>query len=143
MSVPRSEWFLLLNYLRRLLGIRPEHHGHKRPGYSRRDLKEKVKKAGFEVKRAGSYSHFFVELVELGVNAVYLFFRRKGRAGKGRKGAISPSSQKEFEKERRNFFIYLVFYPFLWLLGQVDRLLFFLPGYVLFLQADLPESEGG
>ncbi len=135
-SVPRIEGLLLINKLKRLIGITQEYYGHKRPGYSFAGLRDKLKKNGFEILAQRTFSKFFTEAIELVINSIYILLgKRKGEAFRREGQHISISSASEFETHKASFKLYSLLYPLLELISKLDKLLFFAPGYVLVIKA--------
>lgn len=132
-NVPHVKPRSLVNRLRHAIGLTDEWHGHLRPGYTLDDLR-RLLGAGFEVERAVTYSRAFSELVDTGLNGLYLAMQ--GRGGKGpasSKGTVVTGS--DLRKHRKQFLMLSALYPFLWTVAQLDRLLLFQPGYKLIVRA--------
>ncbi len=134
-TVPHSKPFLVLNKLARKMGLTLEYYGHKREGYTRERLEYMLDKAGFMVTKIKGFSRFFTEGIELLLNYVYIFLLNKGEMKDGIKGSISPTKGEDFDAHKFSFKMYCFFYPILWLISRLDRLLFFTSGYVIILQA--------
>ena len=135
-SVPRIGGLLIINKLKRLIGITQEYYGHKRPGYSFEELSNKLEKNGFEILAQRTFSKFFTEAIELVINLVYILLsKRKGGAFRREGQHISISSAWEFETHKASFKLYSLLYPLLELISKLDKLLFFAPGYVLVVKA--------
>ncbi len=128
-STPLTGKFFLIHKLRRLLGMKPEFYGHKREGYSIRELKEKLEKNGFGLISFKTYSKFFTELIELILNFVYVKLLSKKKEIALRNGVISPSSERDIETHQKSFQLYSLIYPCLFIITQLDNLFFFKKGY--------------
>jgi 2-polyprenyl-3-methyl-5-hydroxy-6-metoxy-1,4-benzoquinol methylase len=127
---PHTGRFFLLHKLRSALGIKLEDYGHKREGYSRKDLCGKLRTAGFEVVRTKTYSKFVSELIELLLNFTYIKLSSgKAPGGSLRDGRIKPSTNGEFQAHAGMLRAYAIIYPLVWLISRLDLLLFFLKGY--------------
>jgi len=141
LATPRTGFPFLLNRLRPLLGMRIEFYGHKREGYTLRNLKHMLEETGLYTIKQKSFSGFITEAMELALN--FLYIRIYGSAEPApdlRDGHIRPSTAEEFTRRRGVFRVYSVIYPLLWLLSRLDRLIFFQRGYGLMLWAVKPES---
>ena len=134
-TVPCSKSTLVLNRFARKIGLTLEYYGHKREGYTENQLTLMLDKVGFLVTKIKSFSRFFTEGIELFLNYLYIFLLNKGEIKSGIKGSISPTKGEDFDEHKFSFKIYCIIYPILWLISQLDRLLFFTSGYVIILEA--------
>jgi SAM-dependent methyltransferase len=134
--VPHTGAFFLLHKLRPALGMTLDFYGHRREGYSLRDLAGKLESAGLRVTGSRTYSKFFSEFFELLLNALYVRFFSPKKTEALRDGRIRPTTAGEFLSRKKEFGLYRLVYPWLWLLSQLDRLLFFQKGYSLLLTAE-------
>lgn len=135
-STPTTGRFFLINRIKNKIGMTPDIYGHVREGYEVDDLKRRLESRGFRLSVATTYSKFFTEAIELAINSGYLFLSGgASQFSKKRDGHISPASQEEMESKRGAFFIYSILFPLVWLISQLDRLLFFLKGYVVMIKA--------
>jgi 2-polyprenyl-3-methyl-5-hydroxy-6-metoxy-1,4-benzoquinol methylase len=134
-SVPCSDKTLILNTIAQKAGMTLEYYGHKREGYTKEGLNEKLSKSNFLMTRFKYFSRFFTEFIELLINFGYIFILNKGKKKEGIKGSISPSSQDDFNKHAASFSIYRKIYPILKIITQIDSLIFFTKGYACILEA--------
>lgn len=132
---PHSGKFFLLQKIRPLLGLKIEIYGHKREGYSLRDLEMKLQKAGLRPVKHKTYSRFFTELLELILNAAYVNMLSKKPPAKLRDGHIRPSTSEEFASQSKAFKLYKFVYPVVWLVSRLDKLLFFQRGNAIIVWA--------
>lgn len=130
----------LLRRVRLRLGQTDEQHGHLRPGYTLDELQNMLG-SRFTIERSRTYSKFFSELVNtLIIEAVNRKARRKPAAS--RKGLVVTGS--DLTANQNLFRLYSLAYPLVWLVAQLDQLLFFRSGYSLILRASthkLGEAE--
>ena len=138
---PHTGRLFLLQKLRPLVGLKLEYYGHKREGYSRRDLESKCAAAGLKVVKGKTYSRFFTELLELVINAVYVNFLSEKPETKLRDGHIRPTTADEFSSQGKAFKIYSFFYPIVWLISRLDKLLFFTRGNAIMVWAETAETS--
>lgn len=132
---PHTGRLFFLHKLRSLLGLKLEFYGHKREGYSLKDLREKLNKAHLRIEKHETFSRFFSEFLELILNFLYIrVFPSKPAAGL-RDGHIRPSTSFEFKSRKKVFKLYSYIYPFIWLFSRLDKLLFFQRGYGLMIWA--------
>jgi 2-polyprenyl-3-methyl-5-hydroxy-6-metoxy-1,4-benzoquinol methylase len=135
LATPHTGRIFLLHKLRHLLGLKLEFSGHKREGYSTKDLKEKLEKHRFRVEKKQSFSRFFSEFLELLINVLYRKFSTKKHTRSLRDGQIRPTTKEEFNAKKQTFKLYGVIYPAVWLISKLDKLLFFQRGYSLLVWA--------
>src|SRR5262249_29356019 len=77
-NTPHAKSRSLLRMVRSRLGLTDEWHGHVRPGYTRDGLQSLL--AGrFAIETSATYSKFFSEALDVGLNSVYL--RNHGHHG--------------------------------------------------------------
>lgn len=134
-TVPHTGKGLILNPVRRWLGFKPEDYGHVREGYSLPELQAKLHQAGFQVQAATSFSRFFSEVIELGINFGYFFLLSRKRHRGGIKGGISPESGDDVARHAKFLRLYSRIYPVVKTIAVLDRLIPFTPGYILMLSA--------
>jgi SAM-dependent methyltransferase len=132
---PHSGNFFILQKIRPAVGLKLEYYGHKREGYSLRELETKLGKAGLRLEGHKTYSRFFTEFFELILNAAYVNILSQRPQAKLRDGHIRPSTADEFTAQAGAFKLYRLVYPFLWLTSRLDTLLFFQRGYAVMVWA--------
>jgi SAM-dependent methyltransferase len=128
-NVPHARPDAWIRRLRLRTGLTDEKHGHVRPGYTLESLGELLD-SQFRIQQSHTYSRFFVELFDV---AVSLLFERMSRGGESKKGVVVTGD--DLERHARKFRMFRLVYPVVWLLAQLDKLLFFMPGYSLIVQA--------
>ncbi len=129
-NVPHDRPRAPIRLLRLMLGLTDEKHGHVRPGYTQRTLRE-VLSPEFAVRAERTYSKFFVELVDAAISFV---FDRLNHGQASRKGVVVTGA--DMRKHARKFRLFSLIYPIVWGMAQLDRLLFFTPGYSLIVKAE-------
>jgi SAM-dependent methyltransferase len=116
-----------LRRLRHALGQTDEKHGHLRPGYSPEGLRSLL--AGkFDLGTHHTYSRFFSEAVDTGINLAVERLGKKGSA----KGMVV--TRADLGRHRGMFRAWSVVYPVAWALSRLDVLV---PasGYMLIAEA--------
>lgn len=104
-----------LRRLRHALGQTDEKHGHLRPGYSAEALRSLL--AGqFHLEGHHTYSRFFSEAVDTGIN---LAVERLGKKGSS-KGMVVTGA--DVGQHRKLFLAWSLVYPFVWALSRLDVL---------------------
>jgi SAM-dependent methyltransferase len=134
--VPHTGAFFLLHKLRPAVGLRLDFYGHQREGYSLEALAAKLAEAGLRVTGSRTYSKFFSEFFELLLNAFYVRFLAPRKTEILRDGRIRPTTAGEFLSRKKEFRLYRLVYPWLWLVSKLDLLLFFQKGYSLLATAE-------
>jgi len=132
---PHSGRFFILQKIRPAVGLKLEFYGHKREGYSLRELETKLGQAGLRLEGHKTYSRFFTEFLELILNAAYVNVLSHKPEAKLRDGHIRPSTGEEFTEQTGAFKLYKLVYPFIWLISRLDKLLFFQRGYAIMVWA--------
>lgn len=114
----------LLRRLRHAIGQTDEKHGHLRPGYTPRRLAELLA-GSFELESQRTYSRFFSELVDTGINWGVERLGKKGSA----KGVVVTGS--DVARHAKAFRAYSAVYPVVWVLSRLDLLIPWSSGYML------------
>jgi SAM-dependent methyltransferase len=104
-----------LRRLRHALGQTDEKHGHRRPGYTADGLRGVLGDA-FELESHHTYSRFFSELVDTGINAALGALGKRSSA----KGIVVTGD--DVGRHRRLFRAYGAVYPAVWLVSRLDAL---------------------
>ena len=117
-----------LRRLRHALGQTDEKHGHLRPGYTPERLRELLGPA-FEMGPYRTYSRFFSELVDTGINVA---LERMGKTSSA-KGMVVTGA--DLSRHRRTFRLWGLVYPLVWAVTRLDALV---PasGYMLVASAE-------
>ena len=136
---PQTGRLFLVHRLRAALGMKLEFYGHKREGYTSRELEAMIRTSGFEVLRTKAYSKLPSELIELLLNVAYIRLAARGPAREAlRDGHIRPATAEEYDAQSGKLKAYAVVYPLVWLVSRLDLLLFFLKGYSVMVKARRP-----
>jgi hypothetical protein len=87
-----------------------------------------------------TYSRTFSELVDTGLNGLYLRMqRRQGATESSSKGPVVTGS--DLRKHRKQFVMLSTLYPLLWGVAKLDWLLRFTPGFKLIVSAKRAAAE--
>jgi SAM-dependent methyltransferase len=123
-TTPNGDTRLPVAALKRLIGMGPETYGHVVQGYRVRELQAMAVGVGLEPQAAGGYSRFFTELAELVINFAYVkVLSRKKKHPQVMEGTIAPTSRKELEAVRKEYRMYSLIYPFMYVFSLLDRLI--------------------
>jgi len=134
-ATPRTGKFFILNYLRPLLGMKLEFYGHKRQGYTLKQLKKLLEKADLQFIRHKSFSGFITEFIELMLNFLYIKLFSRKESFQLRDGHIRPSTSSEFKSSQKAFNLYSLLYPLIWMVTRIDKIFFFQRKYGLMVWA--------
>ena len=132
-TVPGGDPRRLVNRLKTMLGLRREDYGHVRDGFAVEDIEALMRGSRLEPRRALTFSRFFTELAELAINYAYVKKLSK-RSAVVSGGTVAPVTAAQLRSVGRTYRVYSLIYPFVWLVTQLDRLLFFRPGYVVLVE---------
>jgi SAM-dependent methyltransferase len=120
-----------LRKVRMAIGQTDEAHGHLRPGYTPEELAD-VLGSSYQVVEWLTYSKFFSQAVDTLMTWAVRRAKQEGQ-GAGTKGTVV--TEADLAKHRKLFQLYSLVYPFVWLLAQLDRLLWWRSGYTLLVKA--------
>ncbi|HJZ13080.1 MAG TPA: methyltransferase domain-containing protein, partial [Acidobacteriota bacterium] len=141
-STPTTGSTFVLNKIKPLVGLTLEKYGHVREGYDLSDLSARLQKQGYEIVRSRTYSRFFTELIEMGINFAFVNILGKDMEGDAKRdGNITIGSQQSFQKHGASFKLYSMAHPFLYAVTRLDKLLSFLQGYALLIEAHKPRTD--
>jgi SAM-dependent methyltransferase len=137
-TVPNGDERKLAVRLKHLLGMTKQEYGHVVIGYQIGEICTMLKEAGLKPGTSSSYSKFFTEIIELGINFLYVKILAKSGKVKVAEGTIAPTTQEQLKSVRKTFKIYSLIYPFLKGVSQLDVLLRFTTGYAVVVEAEHP-----
>jgi ubiquinone/menaquinone biosynthesis C-methylase UbiE len=133
-TVPSGDKKKLINKLKDKIGMTKEKYGHTKDGYSSAELREMMQSANIKVVNVSTFSRFFTEFIELGINFLYVNFLSKKSSTAVKEGTIAPQSQDQLKSIEKTIRLYSLVYPFFWMFSQLDHLLFFREGYVVLME---------
>ncbi len=136
-TVPNGDDRKLACRIKRWLGMTPAVYGHERWGYTTEELRAMLERSRLDPVADSSYSKFFTELVELGINFLYVKVLKKGSSGDD-DHAIAPGSEEDLRKVQKSYRIYKYAYPIFKAVSLLDVLLFFRRGYAVVVEAVRP-----
>ena len=135
-TTPNGDTRLPVAAFKRVIGMGPETYGHVVQGYRIRELEQMVTTVGLTPQAAGGYSRFFTEFAELVINFAYVKVLSKKKAHpQVLEGTIAPTSRKELEAVRKEYRMYSLIYPFMYLFSLLDRLVPGKGGYAVAVSA--------
>ncbi len=120
-----------LRRFRLAIGQTDEAHGHVRPGYTPEELAG-VLGPSYQIREWLTYSKFFSQVVDTlmtwGIRRV-----QQEDPSPRTKGTVVTGG--DLAKHQQLFRLYSLVYPFVWLMAQLDRLLWWRSGYTLLAKA--------
>jgi SAM-dependent methyltransferase len=132
-TVPNGDETKLATRIKNMVGMTKEKYGHVREGYDLPALREVMKNAHIEPFRESSFSRFFTEILELGINFLYVNILSKKSRAKVEKGTIAPATKDQLKSVEKTLRLYTIIYPFFWLISRLDILFFFIRGYAVMI----------
>lgn len=138
-TTPNGDPWKPVSVLKQWSGMTKEVYGHKVLGYNVEQHEAMLEGVGLEPIDAGSYSRFFTELVELAINLTYVKILSRRGGSKVESGVIAPSSREQLRSVERQYRIYALLYPALWVFSRLDLLLFPFTGYAVSVVSQKPE----
>jgi SAM-dependent methyltransferase len=130
-TTPNGDGWKPLTVLKRAIGMTKERYGHRVIGYNVRQHRAMLEPLGVVYERSGSYSKFFTELIELGINFAYLALAGKRTDKSGTTPGIAPASGRQFRSVEKQYRLYSAVFPVCWLVSKLDLLLFPFTGYAV------------
>jgi SAM-dependent methyltransferase len=139
-STPTTGATFILNKIKPLIGLTIDKYGHVREGYSLKDLTGQLQNQGYQILNSTTYSRFFTEFIEMGINFAFVNILGKGMEGESSKrdGNITIGSKESFQKHQGSMKLYSAAYPFIYVFTRLDKLIPFLQGYALLIEARKP-----
>jgi SAM-dependent methyltransferase len=135
-TTPNGDTRLPVAALKRVVGMGPATYGHVVQGYRIRELEEMFHSVDMRPVASGGYSRFFTELAELVINFGYVkVLSRKKEHPPVMEGTIAPTSRKELEAVRKEYRMYSLIYPFMYVFSLLDRLIPGKGGYAVAVSA--------
>ena len=111
-----------------------EKYGHERDGYSIAELKDIMVASNLEPIEERTFSRFFTEMVELGINLLYVRILSKKSKTKVEEGTIAPATKDQLKSVKKSYKIYSIAYPFFKLISCLDIFVMFTRGYVVIVK---------
>ncbi len=140
-STPTTGPTFLLNKIKPMIGLTLDKYGHVREGYDLKDLNQRLTKQGYDIVTSSTYSRFFTEFIEMGINFAFVRILGKGMEGDSAKrdGSITIGSRESFHKHQGSMKLYSLAYPFIYAFTRLDKLIPW-QGYALFIEARKPQE---
>ena len=135
-TTPNGDTRLPVAALKNVIGMTPATYGHVVQGYRVRELEAMFRSVGMRPVASGGYSRFFTEFAELLINFAYVkVLAKKKEHPPAMEGTIAPTSRKELEAVRKEYRMYSLIYPFMYLFSLLDKLIPGRGGYAVAVSA--------
>lgn len=134
-TTPNGDETKLAVRIKHMIGMNKEDYGHEVVGYDIPDLQKQLTTVGLKPTRSSSYSRFFTEVMELGINFAYVKLLSRKSKAKVEKGQIAPQNKDQLKSIEKTYKIYSMIYPFIWAVSQLDHLIAFRRGYAVIVEA--------
>jgi SAM-dependent methyltransferase len=135
-TVPGGQKTKIANIIKNSVGMTKEKYGHVTEGYSAKELNNIMLNSELSPVKARTFSRFFTEMVELGINFLYVQVLSKKSKDKVEEGTIAPATEGQLKSVEKTYKIYSLVYPFFKIIASLDYLLFFTKGYVVIVEGE-------
>jgi SAM-dependent methyltransferase len=133
-TVPSGDHRKIANRVKNAIGMTREKYGHVRDGFTIPELQSLMRLMDIEPRRAVTFSRFFTEMIELGINYIYVNTLSKKGGVAVAEGTIAPATSEQLRSVEKTYRLYSIIYPFVWLTSRLDWFLFFTSGYVVVVE---------
>jgi len=130
-TTPNGDVWKPVTVLKHILGMTKEEYGHKILGFNHQQHEIMLSEVGLTPVATGSYSKFFTELIELGINFLYVKILSKNSREKVDRGTIAPSSREQLRSINKQYRLYSAIHPLLLLISKLDVVLAPMTGYAV------------
>ncbi|MCC7146391.1 MAG: methyltransferase domain-containing protein [Phycisphaeraceae bacterium] len=137
-TTPGGDQRKLANRIKQKLGMTKEHYGHVRDGFTPAELKDVLVRSQLHPTGARTFSRFFTEAAELGINYAYVKKLARRSQTPVEQGTIAPATSAQLKSVAKAYRMYALIFPFVWLWSRLDLLLFFTAGYVTVVNSRRP-----
>jgi SAM-dependent methyltransferase len=138
-TTPNGDTRLPVAVLKRHIGMGPEIYGHVVQGYRVGELQQMMRSMNMRPVGWGGYSRFFTEFAELVINLAYVkILAKKKDHPEVMTGTIAPTSKKEMAAVQKEYRMYSLIYPFMYLFSLLDKLIPGRGGYAVAVSARKP-----
>jgi SAM-dependent methyltransferase len=135
-TTPNGDTRLPVAVFKRYVGMGPEIYGHVVQGYRVNELQQMMKSINMKPVGWGGYSRFFTEFAELAINLAYVkILAKKKDHPEVMTGTIAPTSKKEMAAVQKEYRMYSLIYPFMYLFSLLDKLIPGRGGYAVAVSA--------
>lgn len=130
-TTPNGTAWKPVTVIKNLVGMTPEKYGHVVIGYEIPEHEKMLSGVGLVPVASGSYSKEFTEFLELILNFAFVMVLSRKKGVDAKQGQIAPTSSNQLRSVQKQYQLYSLAYPILWLISKLDGLLFFETGYAV------------
>jgi SAM-dependent methyltransferase len=135
-TTPNGDTRLPVAVLKRHVGMGPEIYGHVVQGYRVSELQQMMRSVDMKPVGWGGYSRFFTEFAELIINLAYVkILAKKKDHPEVMTGTIAPTNKKEMAAVQKEYRMYSLIYPFMYMFSLLDKLIPGRGGYAVAVSA--------
>ncbi len=135
-TTPNGDTRLPVAVLKRHVGMGPEIYGHVVQGYTVSELQQMMRSIGMKPVGWGGYSRFFTEFAELVINLAYVkILAKKKDHPEVMTGTIAPTNKREMAAVQKEYRMYSLIYPFMYMFSLLDKLIPGRGGYAVAVSA--------
>jgi SAM-dependent methyltransferase len=133
-TVPNGDETKTATRIKNYIGMTKEKYGHVREGYDIPELKQILKESNIEPCTESSFSKFFTEMLELGINFLYVNILSRKSKVMVDTGTIAPATKDQLQSVKKTYMIYSFVYPVFWLISRLDVLFLNSVGYAVLVE---------
>ena len=130
-TTPGGDPRRIANRIKHRVGMSAIDYGHVVDGYDVPALQAQMSAAGLKPTASSSYSRFFIEMIELAMNFVFVKVLSKRSEAKVEQGQIAPQNPDQLKSVEKSYKMYSLVYPIVWLLSRLDYLIPFTEGHAV------------
>ncbi len=130
-TVPNGDETKVATRIKNAVGMTKEKYGHVREGLDIPELKDVMNAAQINPEIESSFSKLFTEMLELGINFLYVMVLAKKSKAKVEQGTIAPSTKDQLKSVEKTYKMYSLIYPVFWLISRLDVVFFCTTGNVV------------
>jgi SAM-dependent methyltransferase len=130
-TTPNGDERKIVTRLKNAIGMTKERYGHHVVGYTVAEHERMLEAAGFRPVASGGYSRFFTEMIELGVNWLFVMVLGKKKRVEAKEGQIAPTTGRQLSSVKKQFRVWSALFPVLWTVSRLDVLDPAAPGYAV------------
>lgn len=135
-TTPNGNTSLPVAFVKRHVGMGPEIYGHVVQGYRVNELQKMMSSVGLKPVGWGGYSKFFTESAELAINLAYVkILLKKKEHPEVMQGTIAPTNKKEMAAVQKEYRMYSLIFPFMYMFSLLDKLIPGRGGYAVAVSA--------
>jgi SAM-dependent methyltransferase len=135
-TTPNGDTRLPIAFIKRHVGMGPEIYGHVVQGYRVNELQAMMQSVQMTPVGWGGYSRFFTEFAELAINLAYVkIIAKKKDHPEVMTGTIAPTNKKEMDAVKKEYRMYSLIYPFMYVFSLLDKLIPGRGGYAVAVSA--------